>query len=841
MDLKLVSRNAQLGKLLSHLRVSSFTSMAPSRRPSTDQLRVLISLVAIYYDHLEDPRLPRGVLEANEGINHEVFAAYYARPTQVLKCVQRTLRIVDSGGIRPENVAFARKTLSEIQTPSRLGDSLTNICEFLIGFLRFYDLFFPTSGTTHPKKFSFAQKSQNFANCHSPVVKKSSSVSLSAARTSRFASKDTPREGNLHKSTQKKPTSSVRNIILTPYFEEDRENFNDQNDFGQRNEYFDTDFNRKTQTAIRKESSVAADRGSRRNQLTPSDSKPATEPINCFGLLSLSPEKEKETFEKHSKKQKSGNHSEQKEHFEFLCHETISQKPKVQSVQPQPPQHSTTTRGANHSSESSACKRPKSLQRPEDTNRTRPGLSIEPLRTIASQKTTQTNKKQLDCEYGSNLRHSKMNPPFTPPFESPIKPRVNQKSKSPFAKKDVSSKEVSFAGLESSFSDPHSSSKKHPAPKPTLVFSNLIKADPSEHSLSKQKSRIAESGLSSEKNDIRISSQILSQKCSKISSPQNSVVKAIRENLQVASKMSQVVSLEQPFFQPKVASRFLSPEPEPKSREVSKDLTPSKNHSQENKSNLNFTQIKRSAQMESKKHTPSKNYSRSPQASPESKKSFAILSRQNSESSSKKPLQSLRSISLEFEKSFRSKNNLKSENETTINAPRSFVRDYIAIKDIREQFVSQSNRLGKEKMLLNELKHQASKFKFMIDREAAERVREETEERLRENAYYRNYTQGPRLIESSYRKKLNSNYSIDKENIPNLSRQTPTISGQLSSFGEGLTRAEWKRTSPEVRRRLYEFTKKTEELSELERQKKNLLQEIEFLQARLKGPLANRP
>lgn len=816
--------------------------MAPSRRPSTDQLRVLISLVAIYHDHLEDPRLPRGVLEANEGVNHEVFAAYYARPTQVLKCVQRTLRIIDSGGIRPENVAFARKTLSEIQTPSRLGDSLTNICEFLIGFLRFYDLFFPTSGVTHPKKFSFAQRSQNFAKCHSPVVKKSSSVSPSVAGTSRFGSRDTRREGTHRKSTQRKPTSSARNINLTAYFEEDRENFNDQNDSGRRNEYFDTDFNRRTQTATRKESSVAADRESKRNQLPPSDSKPITEQRNCFGLLSLSPEKEKDTLEKHSNNKKSGDRSEGKEHLEFLCHETVFQKPKIQSAQAQPPQHSSTTsRGANYSSESSTCKRPRSLQRPEDTSRTRPGLSIEPLRTIASQKTTQTNRKQLDCEYGSNLRHSRMSPPFIPPFESPIKPRTNQKARSPFAKKEVSSKEVSFAGLESSFSDPHSSSKKDSAPKPILVFSNLIKADHSEHSLSKQKSRIAESGLSSERNDIRISSQILSQKCSKISSPRNSVAKAIRDNFQVASKMSQVAGLEKPFLQPKVASRVLSPEPESKSREVSKDPTPkSKPQSHESKSNSNFTQTNKPARVESKKHTPSKDYSRSPQASPGSKKSFAICSRQQSESSSKKPLQSLRSISLEFEKSFRSKTHLKSENETTINAPRSFVRDYIAIKDIREQFVSQNHRLGKEKMLLNELKHQASKFKFMIDREAAEKVREETEERLRENAYYRNYTQGPKLIESSYRQKLNWNYSIDKENIPNLSRHPPTISEQLSGFGEGLTRAEWKRTSPEIRRRLYEFTKKNEELSELERQKKNLLQEIEFLQARLKGPLAGR-
>lgn len=160
MDLKNRLKSENMHDLLRNLKLKSFTSLKLVRSASEDQLRVLIALIVIYKDQLEDPRLPHSAYEENEGVNFEIFKAYFANATQMFKRIESTLKILSEDGIRPENIKYAKGLLSQLPVdfslPSNsVNDAVLNILEFVRGLIRYYDNNFSTEAK---KRFSFSKR-----------------------------------------------------------------------------------------------------------------------------------------------------------------------------------------------------------------------------------------------------------------------------------------------------------------------------------------------------------------------------------------------------------------------------------------------------------------------------------------------------------------------------------------------------------------------------------------------------------------------------------------------------------------------------------------------------------
>lgn len=159
MDPKVIERNDALRFLLKRLRVNSFNAITPDIFASEDHLKILVSLVAIYYDFLEEPGLSNEVLELNDGVNARLCEAYFEQPKSVLKVVEGSLKILEGEGIRPENINFASKLLDSVKLSPKANspqeEAALNIFDFLCGFVEFYKQFFPLQTT---RKFAFSRR-----------------------------------------------------------------------------------------------------------------------------------------------------------------------------------------------------------------------------------------------------------------------------------------------------------------------------------------------------------------------------------------------------------------------------------------------------------------------------------------------------------------------------------------------------------------------------------------------------------------------------------------------------------------------------------------------------------
>lgn len=159
MELKVIERNDALRFLLKRLRVNSFSAIVPDFLACEDHLKILVSLVAIYYDFLEDPGLSNEVLELNEGVNARLCEAYFEQPKSVFKLVEGSLKILEGEGIRPENINFASRLLDSVKLSPKANspqaEAALNIFDFLCGFVEFYKQFFPLQTT---RKFAFSRR-----------------------------------------------------------------------------------------------------------------------------------------------------------------------------------------------------------------------------------------------------------------------------------------------------------------------------------------------------------------------------------------------------------------------------------------------------------------------------------------------------------------------------------------------------------------------------------------------------------------------------------------------------------------------------------------------------------
>lgn len=125
------------------LKPKSFLTLKTAKNLNEDHLRILISLVAIFYDFLDDPSLPDKILEQNEGVNDNVFHSYYSNNVQMFKTIERASRILEEDGIKPENVNWARNLLAQVskdafQASNPITEAVNNIYNYVVAFVIYY-------------------------------------------------------------------------------------------------------------------------------------------------------------------------------------------------------------------------------------------------------------------------------------------------------------------------------------------------------------------------------------------------------------------------------------------------------------------------------------------------------------------------------------------------------------------------------------------------------------------------------------------------------------------------------------------------------------------------------
>lgn len=125
------------------IKLKSFTVLKSAKRLSEDHLRIVVALIALFHDFLDDPSLAEKVLEENEGINEQVFTAYYSRGIQMSKKIEKASRILEEGGIKPENVVWVRNALSQVKgdafhAQSPVTEAVSNIYAYLVNFIIYY-------------------------------------------------------------------------------------------------------------------------------------------------------------------------------------------------------------------------------------------------------------------------------------------------------------------------------------------------------------------------------------------------------------------------------------------------------------------------------------------------------------------------------------------------------------------------------------------------------------------------------------------------------------------------------------------------------------------------------
>ena len=158
-----------LPNLLRTLKLRTFTTLKSTRAVSESQLRVLIALIAVYRDVVDDPCLSEKILMENDGVNQEVFRGYFDNATHFFKRIEATQKILLDGGLRPENVRFAKQLISDFRTAPTSGaagvdEAVRNIFEFLKYFINYYEANYSTETR---KRFFFAQR-LNYAPTQEP-------------------------------------------------------------------------------------------------------------------------------------------------------------------------------------------------------------------------------------------------------------------------------------------------------------------------------------------------------------------------------------------------------------------------------------------------------------------------------------------------------------------------------------------------------------------------------------------------------------------------------------------------------------------------------------------------
>jgi len=78
MEQRLTIKYEAVCDLLRGLKLKSFLALKTTKNLSDEQLRVLVALIALYRDFLDDPSLPEKALIENDGVNIELFRAYFA-------------------------------------------------------------------------------------------------------------------------------------------------------------------------------------------------------------------------------------------------------------------------------------------------------------------------------------------------------------------------------------------------------------------------------------------------------------------------------------------------------------------------------------------------------------------------------------------------------------------------------------------------------------------------------------------------------------------------------------------------------------------------------------------
>lgn len=154
------------------LQLKSLMNLKTSRSPSVETLKIGCSLVAIFFNGLEEKHSADEIYEVNSGINVELYNFYFAEPVKMYRVIQKSDELIESQAIPLENIKFARVVLTGLEKEVHkltgdVGTAVKNIFEFLLCFIQYY-LYICDQVPTSQKKI--CKIATFFIFCHAFVI-----------------------------------------------------------------------------------------------------------------------------------------------------------------------------------------------------------------------------------------------------------------------------------------------------------------------------------------------------------------------------------------------------------------------------------------------------------------------------------------------------------------------------------------------------------------------------------------------------------------------------------------------------------------------------------------------
>ena len=154
----------------------------------------------------------------------------------------------------------------------------------------------------------------------------------------------------------------------------------------------------------------------------------------------------------------------------------------------------------------------------------------------------------------------------------------------------------------------------------------------------------------------------------------------------------------------------------------------------------------------------------------------------------------------------------------------SFIRTYINNSSVRENHNADTKKQRKDKIELNNLKMEMGHYKFMIERDAVSRFREEMRERTKPTSFYRE------AIGAAIDEEIDFGRPSDFERFQTFEPQKMTPKGTLRL---GVSRGDLNNMTDEDLQKDYAQVMKRVEDAKINKKKNEIKNEIEFLKAKL--------
>lgn len=710
------AKSENLHEMLSELKLKTFTSLRAVKFVAPEQLRVLVALVALYRDFLEDPGLSEKVLIDNEGVNLHLFRAYYSKPNDLFKKVSATPKILAEDGIRPENVKFAKGLVGDMASlpPSSLStavESVQIILDYVRRFLVYYEEHFPMETK---KKFYFAPRLSYAVavdpNAETKSGKQDHHLSKSVTHSHHFevpTSKTEFKEESQEK--EQNPTFSelpselpAKSSFQNPMKQIQRLSQNFSKNIDQ--------FQYKRKLNIGNSASRFSEKGLGKNPLVKnycsgkvSSRDHSVKNPSESGLISITESKRK---------------SEQVKDPELLSNKNFAPK-MTDSMGFGQKKRAASTNFAGRKSTGSIPTRKNDMI--VQKSKQFPAIS-----TKESQKPLFIASKKTENEEAKNEKANIENP------ESDFKINKQEytfsvEERNQTVKQDFKTSEVINEEIENLKADSHLQySECIENHEPNIPELKKVEILIEEKIVSKIEEKVAEIPSNPEKVDSPHSVKAIHSR--KLSLPKPSQLLLLKQSPKPSSSLSKISLIRS--SKSKVSIFHTLPERVEKAKSAPKNptittVTKKLSASKSTKTLLN------------KQKTSASVKKFSNEISKPSKSSICVKTPREKLTDTTKSKSKEKSKKQSIEKS-KEKVIVPLNNSITMNA-QSVVKNYIEHSEVRERYIAEEKNIGKEKIEINKLRMEASHFKFLIEKEANHKIREEMASKRKDSNYFKDF------------------------------------------------------------------------------------------------------